>query len=77
MLDGLTANFLGPVNLTRAVLPYMREQKSGTIIFQSSVAAYFGAPGSGTYGSGKGALEGKLVPNSSISSPPPPPPPLF
>jgi NAD(P)-dependent dehydrogenase (short-subunit alcohol dehydrogenase family) len=46
--------FLGPVRLTQAVLPGMREQRSGTIVQISSM----GAPaGFGAYCSAKFALE--------------------
>ena len=36
---GWKTNVMGPLNLTRAVVKHMREQKSGTIIFVGSVAA--------------------------------------
>lgn len=39
-------NFYGVVNLTRAALPVMRQQKSGHIINISSSSARFGSPGS-------------------------------
>ncbi len=51
-------NFYGPVALIKAVLPYMRQQKSGAIINISSVAAVNTFAGSGYYGASKCALEG-------------------
>ncbi|KAL5339663.1 hypothetical protein BJX70DRAFT_397607 [Aspergillus crustosus] len=55
----------GPLNLTRAFLPYMRSRKTGTIIFISTVGSHFGAPGAGAYSGSKGLQEG-LVPNLAI-----------
>ena len=51
-------NFWGPVAIIRAVLPYMRAKRSGTIINVSSIAALRTAPGSGYYAASKCALEG-------------------
>ena len=51
-------NFWGPVAIIRAVLPYMRAKRSGTIINVSSIAALHTAPGSGYYAASKCALEG-------------------
>jgi NAD(P)-dependent dehydrogenase (short-subunit alcohol dehydrogenase family) len=42
----IDTNFYGVVNLTRAALPVMRQQKSGHIINISSSSARFGSPGS-------------------------------
>jgi NAD(P)-dependent dehydrogenase (short-subunit alcohol dehydrogenase family) len=52
-------NVFGLLNVTRAVLPHMRNQKSGHIINVSSLFGY-GAlyPGFGLYGSTKYAVEG-------------------
>lgn len=51
-------NFWGPVALIKAVLPDMREKRSGVIINVSSIAALQTAPGSGYYAATKCALEG-------------------
>jgi NAD(P)-dependent dehydrogenase (short-subunit alcohol dehydrogenase family) len=52
-------NVFGMLNVIRAVLPYMRKQRSGHIINISSLFAYLAsAPGFGIYGSTKFAVEG-------------------
>ena len=51
-------NFWGAVALIKAVLPGMREKRSGTIVNVSSIAALQTAPGSGYYAASKCALEG-------------------
>lgn len=50
-------NVWGPINLIKAVLPYMRQQKSGMILNVSSIAAIEAAMGSGYYAASKSALE--------------------
>lgn len=50
-------NLFGPIELIKAVLPKMREQKSGFIINVTSIAAARSAIGSGYYASSKAALE--------------------
>lgn len=47
----------GPIELIKAVLPKMREQKSGYILNVTSIAATRSAVGSGYYASSKAALE--------------------
>jgi len=51
-------NVFGLLNVTRAVLPYLRQQKSGHIINISSLFGYDAIPGWGLYGSTKFAVEG-------------------
>ena len=50
-------NFFGPIELIQAVLPHMRNQKSGLIINVTSIAGYMGLPYRGAYSASKGALE--------------------
>lgn len=50
-------NLFGPINLIKAVLPKMRQQKSGFILNVTSIAAARSAIGSGYYASSKAALE--------------------
>jgi NAD(P)-dependent dehydrogenase (short-subunit alcohol dehydrogenase family) len=48
----------GVVYVVKAVLPYMREQKSGHIMITSSVGGRIGSPGLAAYQTGKWAIEG-------------------
>lgn len=50
-------NFFGPVDLVKAVLPQMRERRSGTIVNVSSIGAPRSNPASGYYSATKSALE--------------------
>lgn len=56
--EQLETNFFGVQNVTREVLPFMREQKSGLIINMSSIAGLYALPGFGAYTASKWALEG-------------------
>ena len=51
-------NVFGLLNVTRAVLPVMRRQRSGHVINMSSVGGYRSAAGFGVYCSTKFAVEG-------------------
>jgi NAD(P)-dependent dehydrogenase (short-subunit alcohol dehydrogenase family) len=51
-------NVFGLLNVTRAVLPYMRKERSGHVINISSVGGLTGNIGWGVYGSTKFAVEG-------------------
>jgi len=52
-------NVFGLLNVTRAVLPHLRQQRSGHIINISSLFGYLNSvPGFGLYGSTKYAVEG-------------------
>lgn len=50
-------NLFGPIAVMKAVLPYMRKQKSGLIINITSIAGYMGLPYRSVYSASKGALE--------------------
>ena len=54
----LKTNYLGPMSLIRAVLPIMREQRSGQIINISSVSGILAMPTMGSYSASKHALQG-------------------
>lgn len=51
-------NVFGLIDVTRAVLPHMRERRSGRIINISSISGRFGFPGLGPYAASKHAVEG-------------------
>jgi NAD(P)-dependent dehydrogenase (short-subunit alcohol dehydrogenase family) len=51
-------NVFGLLTVTRAVLPHMREARSGRILNISSIGGYRGAAGFGIYSSTKFAVEG-------------------
>ena len=57
MRNNFETNFVGPIEVIKAVLPQMREQKSGLIINITSIAGYMGLPYRGIYSASKGALE--------------------
>jgi len=57
MKSNFDTNFFGPIQVIKAVLPYMRKQKSGKIINVTSIAGYMGLPYRGIYSASKGALE--------------------
>lgn len=56
--QALEVNLLGPFRMMKAVLPYMRRQKSGLLINVTSIGGRMATPGSGLYGATKWGLEG-------------------
>ena len=50
-------NFFGPLQLTQLILPHMRKQNSGKILFISSIRAVDSGPYIGVYSASKSALE--------------------
>ncbi|MBB4294272.1 NAD(P)-dependent dehydrogenase (short-subunit alcohol dehydrogenase family) [Rhizobium leguminosarum] len=54
----LASNLIGPMNVTRAVLPVMRKQGSGKIISISSTASLLGFEFCSAYSASKFALDG-------------------
>ena len=53
----METNFFGPMRLMKALIPHMREHKSGTIVNVTSTEGLTAAPAIGVYGSSKFALE--------------------
>jgi short-subunit dehydrogenase len=51
-------NLFGHVAMTKAVLPYMRKQRSGHVIMVSSIAGLMASPVLSSYAASKHALEG-------------------
>jgi len=54
----MRTNYLGPVALTKALLPSMRERRQGQFIVVSSVLGKLGVPGRSGYCASKHALHG-------------------
>jgi len=54
----LTTNLVGPMNVTRAVLPVMRKQRSGKIVTITSTAGIVGQEFCSAYAASKFGLEG-------------------
>lgn len=59
-LKQLRVNYLGPMSLTRAFLPCMRERGSGHIITISSVSGMMAMPTMSSYSASKFAIEGAM-----------------
>ena len=53
----LATNFMGPIRLTRELLPSMRAAGQGRFVVVSSESGLRGMPGISSYGASKGALE--------------------
>ena len=58
--QNLDVNFLGPVRLTRALIPAMREAGSGRIITVTSLNGVLGVPFNDAYNASKFAIEGLM-----------------
>jgi NAD(P)-dependent dehydrogenase (short-subunit alcohol dehydrogenase family) len=54
----IETNLFGPLNVTRAVLPFMRQQRSGLVISISSLAGLVGGEFTSAYAAAKFGLEG-------------------
>ncbi len=54
----METNFFGPLNVTRAILPVMRQQRSGHVITITSAAGIIGQEFCAAYAASKFALEG-------------------
>ncbi|MGP3952263.1 oxidoreductase [Streptomyces sp. 7N604] len=54
----MEVHLFGPAALTRAVLPHMRQQRSGAIVQMSSMGGQYSFAGVGAYSATKFALEG-------------------
>lgn len=66
-LASFETNVFGPLKVTRAILPHLRERRSGTIVFISSLSGWVGHQFTGAYASSRFALEG---PFHQTNSPP-------
>lgn len=53
----IETNFIGPLNVMRAVLPIVREQRAGHFVTISAVAAFSNEMGFAVYGGAKAAME--------------------
>src|SRR5437764_15053180 len=54
----LTTSLIGPMNVTRAVLPVMREQRPGHVVTISSSAGFTGVEFGSAYAASKWGVEG-------------------
>ena len=54
----IETNLFGPMNVTRAVLPAMRRQRSGLVVSISSLAGLVGGEFTSAYAASKFGLEG-------------------
>ncbi|KAI8961222.1 NAD(P)-binding protein [Daldinia sp. FL1419] len=58
LLSQFDTNVFGVYRVTRAVLPHLRERRSGVMVFISSLSGWHGHPFTGPYAGSKFALEG-------------------
>ncbi|KAL3441555.1 hypothetical protein BJX65DRAFT_299698 [Aspergillus insuetus] len=65
LISALRTNAFGPFSLARTFLPHMRAQKSGAVLFTSSVGVYYGVSSASPYTAGKGLLEA-VVPTPAL-----------
>lgn len=56
----MNTNVFGQMAVTRAILPYMRERREGTLVFIGSIVQFSTYPTCGAYCSSKRALDGNL-----------------
>ncbi|KAF5340478.1 hypothetical protein D9758_014556 [Tetrapyrgos nigripes] len=56
--DQFNTNVFGALNVTRAFLPYMRQRKTGTIVWMGSLAGWISGATGGLYCATKYALRG-------------------
>ncbi|PPQ72176.1 LOW QUALITY PROTEIN: hypothetical protein CVT26_006895 [Gymnopilus dilepis] len=56
--DVFNTNLFGALNVTKGFLPYMRENKVGTVVWIGSIAGRIGFPSCGSYVATKWALRG-------------------
>ncbi|KAK7692558.1 hypothetical protein QCA50_004188 [Cerrena zonata] len=54
-------NVFGPLNVNRAFLPYMRERKSGTVVWIGSIGGWRGGAAAGLYAATKHAVRALSV----------------
>lgn len=54
----METNFFGPLNVTRAILPVMRAQRSGKVVTITSTAGIIGGEFTAAYAASEFALEG-------------------
>lgn len=54
----MDVNYFGTVNVTRAVIPVMKQKRAGRIVFTSSMAGLAGIYGYTSYAASKFALRG-------------------
>ena len=64
----IATNLIGPMNVARAVLPVMREQRSGSVVSISSTAGIVGQEFCSAYAASKFGLEGLMSRCGSRSS---------